>query len=436
MRSQLTDANISNINGGNWVAKYFFNNNGDMAYRTIQSDTDTFSYNGHQMTSADGNPLDYDENGQLTSGIGTSLIWNWDGKLRSATKGSATINLKYDPFGNRIWKKIIAGGPIGWGTSKYIIDIVGDLPTVLMEINPSYSYILKTYIYANSQIIAQHNGIYSTPRYFYLHDRLGSVRLIINTSGVVKNCYTYNPFGELFTAETTENVLNPFKFSGQFFDDEIGQYYLRARQYDPYISRFTSRDPVLGKFEEPMTMHKYLYCQNNPINKSDPMGLWDKETHDWFIDLLFPVMSEKDKSFIKQGSALIDEVYQAPEYAFMHAMRNGNDKNQSVEDARKLMMGFVDDTLDLAKKMRCRGLYSVYYLDLGMALHPLMDATSPLHMGFQEWKGYDSFSSIPHLFEEGKDNVTDDIYLLTIRSLQETIEKFDWTLMAEYSYAG
>jgi len=57
-------------------------------------------------------------------------------------------------------------------------------------------------------------------------DRLGSMRLVIDDNGDVKNLYTYNPFGELFAAETTENVSNPFKFTGQWFDDEIEEYYL------------------------------------------------------------------------------------------------------------------------------------------------------------------------------------------------------------------
>ena len=48
----------------------------------------------------------------------------------------------------------------------------------------------------NSQIIAQHDGKYDQTRYFYLHDRLGSVRQIIDTSGNVKNMYTYEPFGK------------------------------------------------------------------------------------------------------------------------------------------------------------------------------------------------------------------------------------------------
>jgi RHS repeat-associated protein len=132
---------------------------------------------------------------------------------------------------------------------------------------------MKTYVYANSQILAQHNGNYNAPRFFYLHDRLGSVRLVINSTGDVNDTYTYNPFGEMFAAECNETVSNPFKFTGQFYDSETGQYYLRARMYDPLLIRFTSRDPVFGKFEEPMTLHKYLYCGNNPLNYTDAAGL-------------------------------------------------------------------------------------------------------------------------------------------------------------------
>ena len=78
----------------------------------------------------------------------------------------------------------------------------------------------KTYIYANSQILAQHDGDYTTDKYFYLHDRLGSVRLVVNDAADVNNNYTYKPFGEMFTSECNETVYNPFKFTGQWFDSE------------------------------------------------------------------------------------------------------------------------------------------------------------------------------------------------------------------------
>jgi len=131
-----------------------------------------------------------------------------------------------------------------------------------------------------------------------LHDRLGSVRQVIDTTGNVKNCYTYQPFGELFATETTENVPNPFKFTGQYYDSEIAEYYLRARQYDPHIYRFTSRDPLPGKFEEPLTLHKYLYCGNDPLNRIDPLGLWDLPP--WLLEFIGGFVGLIHKDFGKK----------------------------------------------------------------------------------------------------------------------------------------
>jgi len=71
-----------------------------------------------------------------------------------------------------------------------------------------------------------------------------------------------------------ETITNPHRYSGQYFDSELNQYYLRARQYDPHIARFTARDPVFGKFREPLTLHVYLYCLNDPINRVDPEGTY------------------------------------------------------------------------------------------------------------------------------------------------------------------
>ena len=98
--------------------------------------------------------------------------------------------------------------------------------------------------------------------------------------------YTYQPFGDDFTSELEEQVTNNFKFTGQWYDSEISQYYLRARDYYPAIYRFTSRDPVKGKFKEPLTLHVYLYCANDPLNRIDPSGnfftyIGQLFTHGW-----------------------------------------------------------------------------------------------------------------------------------------------------------
>ena len=139
----------------------------------------------------------------------------------------------------------------------------------------------NSYIYANSQILAQ-DAFYQTDpndpntigfdRYYYLHDRLGSVRQVIDSSAATVATYTYNPYGEDFATEVSESIYNPFKFTGQWYDKVTGQYCLRARQYEPPLMRFTGRDPKEGRYYEPVTLHKYLYCANGPTYFVDLNG--------------------------------------------------------------------------------------------------------------------------------------------------------------------
>jgi RHS repeat-associated protein len=89
-------------------------------------------------------------------------------------------------------------------------------------------------------------------------------------------------------------------FTGQYYDSEIAEYYLRARQYDPHIARFTARDLVFGQFEEPLTLHRYLYCRNNPVNMVDPQGLWT-------FHIQGSVSATMIGSFVVQAGIVIDD---------------------------------------------------------------------------------------------------------------------------------
>ena len=40
-----------------------------------------------------------------------------------------------------------------------------------------------------------------------------------------------------------KNDTNPFRYCGEYYDNETESIYLRARNYDPGIGRFTSEDP-------------------------------------------------------------------------------------------------------------------------------------------------------------------------------------------------
>jgi RHS repeat-associated protein len=67
-------------------------------------------------------------------------------------------------------------------------------------------------------------------------------------------------------------TLNNYLFAGEQYDPNIGLYYLRARYYDQDTGRFFSIDPVLGDPQSPISLHKYLYANDNPVNFVDPTG--------------------------------------------------------------------------------------------------------------------------------------------------------------------
>ncbi|PWQ99702.1 polymorphic toxin-type HINT domain-containing protein, partial [Leucothrix arctica] len=51
-------------------------------------------------------------------------------------------------------------------------------------------------------------------------------------------------------------------------------YYLRARYYNPHQGRFTQQDTWMGNNSDPITLHKYLYANANPVNMVDPTGMF------------------------------------------------------------------------------------------------------------------------------------------------------------------
>ena len=86
----------------------------------------------------------------------------------------------------------------------------------------------------------------------------------------VLNYYEYDAFGNTIRCE--EQVHNRFRYTGEQYDILTGQYYLRARYYNPVIARFTQEDTYYGD-----GLNLYTYCQNNPVLYHDPTGHGTKE---------------------------------------------------------------------------------------------------------------------------------------------------------------
>nr|WP_275994433.1 RHS repeat-associated core domain-containing protein [Argonema antarcticum] len=88
--------------------------------------------------------------------------------------------------------------------------------------------------------------------------------------GAVTDKYNYDAFGNLLSS--TGNTNNNYLYRGEQFDPNLGWQYLRARYYDPNVGRFPNVDPFEGMQKEPMSRHRYLYGNANPVTYSDPSG--------------------------------------------------------------------------------------------------------------------------------------------------------------------
>jgi RHS repeat-associated protein len=85
--------------------------------------------------------------------------------------------------------------------------------------------------------------------------------------------YDYDAFGNLI--HSTGTTYNNYLFAGEQFDPDLNLYYNRARYLNVTTGRFWSMDTFEGDPQSPLSLHKYLYVIDDPVNRIDPNG---KET--------------------------------------------------------------------------------------------------------------------------------------------------------------
>ena len=219
----------------------------------------SFSYDNNDRLAID----TYDNNGNTISSAGTSNTYDFENRM--LTHGAVT--LVYDGDGNRVSET--AGGT----TTKYLVDSLNPtgLPQVMDE--KVSGTVTRTYAYG-LQRISEEQKIGSTwmPS-FYGYDGHGNVRFLMSKTGTITDSYDYDAFG--MPIKTSGTTANPFLYSGERSDSGIGLYDLRARYYNQATGRFWSMDRWEGTGLFPITLNKYIYTGNDPVDGVDPLGFGD-----------------------------------------------------------------------------------------------------------------------------------------------------------------
>ena len=123
---------------------------------------------------------------------------------------------------------------------------------------------------ANNQPLAMK---YNNTLYYYVLNAQGDVVRIVNSSRSTVASYTYDPWGKIISSSGTLADINPLRYRGYYYDSETGFYYLQSRYYDPEIGRFINADSYASTDATGLlSTNMFAYCENDPVNKSDPSG--------------------------------------------------------------------------------------------------------------------------------------------------------------------
>ncbi|MFJ9461598.1 RHS repeat domain-containing protein [Kitasatospora sp. NPDC101447] len=216
----------------------------------------------------------YDAKGNTTAitdtGGTTTLTWNGEDKLDSLTttgQGGATTYL-YDADGNQLIRRNPGKTTLNLPTDELTLDTAsGSMSNVRSIAGPGgLTYTRVTAAVGGGTVLIQAADPHGT----------NGVQITSNTAQTVTRRPT-DPFGNPRGTQPAANQWAGTKgFVGGSKDDTTGLTNLGARQFDPASGRFINPDPILDQ-ADPQQWNGYAYGHNDPINRSDPSGLYDPD---------------------------------------------------------------------------------------------------------------------------------------------------------------
>jgi RHS repeat-associated protein len=250
---------------------YGFDLVGNRMSRTISGSLNltnqSFTFNTNDWVTSDS----YDNNGNSTGSSGNS--YQFDVLNRMTNMNSGAVLIWYDGDGNRMKKTV------GSTTTYYLVD----------DRNPSgYAQVLEEWTASGGttnlsrvynyglQLISQRQPNVSTN--YFVFDGHGSTRVLTDNGGKVVNAFTFDAYGNLIASNTAPQTV--YLFAGEQRDPDLGMDYLRYRTSNPNTGRFPTADSLDGSKDDPLSLHRYLFCHDDPINRIDPSG------HEDLIELM------------------------------------------------------------------------------------------------------------------------------------------------------
>ena len=247
---------------------YDYDQRGNLIRKTRNGETTDYHWNGYnqlvKIENRNGSTeYRYDPLGRRTAKIrnGETTVYHWqeDTLAIESTNGQNTHYL-FEPGTFEPLAQFQTTSPIGIERE--------DKPAEPYSYDPETDPLLKIPPEPQGQSEAQPELVY------YQLDHLGTPIAAHNAKGEAVWTAEYEAWGRIRNETVSDDpkVNIPFRFQGQYYDEESGLHYNRFRYYDPQIGRFISQDPI--GFAGSDNFYEYA---PNPIVWVDPWGLQKRE---------------------------------------------------------------------------------------------------------------------------------------------------------------
>ena len=212
----------------------------------------------------------YDKAGNqlVKSNANQIFTFGWDGADRctTITNGNFQTTLAYDGLSR--WSRITE-----YSNSTLIADrrfiYIGT--ALAEERDATGTNIIKRFFA---------NGFWQQgTNYYYNTDHLGSILEVTTQNGTIIAKFQYDPYGR--RTQTFGTLWVDFGYAG-LFELPNGLKLAVWRIYDPSTGRWINRDPI----REQVGWNLYAYCQGNPVNWVDELGLYSPDDLQHVIDTI------------------------------------------------------------------------------------------------------------------------------------------------------
>ena len=206
----------------------------------------------------------YDKNGNLVNDIRKNLNLTYNVlNLLSVVKTGTTPTATYSYLADGAKLGVVDGSDHGFC-------YLGSLTYVRNGSNVQ----LESGLFAGGRIVANASSRVGNEIRYFLTDHLGSVRVIVDQSGAVKERNDYYPFGGRYgVSGGNVDAGSRWKYNGK--EDQVtgGLDWLDygARMYDWELGRWFGMDLMAEKYN---SWSPYNYALNAPIRFIDPNGMW------------------------------------------------------------------------------------------------------------------------------------------------------------------